>query len=412
MLALVDGVAVLYVLYQGGQTAPLILLFLGILTLFWISHFFSGIRRIRGERQLSHGHALRHGTRLGVKMHYRIPGFGPIPYVTVQDDLQLTTHKNMLGLPVTLHFEQAFVPQKGRRGDVFYQTPPLTRGAYSFGETCCTTRDVFGFFAYRGKLRMPASFCVYPETIAIEQWHLYQETLLGDVATTHVQRKTKDSTQINGVREYVVGDKLSRIHWAATARTGSWKSKEYEQESDPRTCIVFDQHPASYDSQQQFELALSVVASLAQYVAQQKVDLSVIYADHQHKRMVPETPQQNEQLLHVLNQLACMNMDAAISLVNIAKYATEKLSDGSYVIVVTGRGGVEAVKAMQCLADDRLICELIHVTAYADAGSAYDVYGTEWLRTLRKTGISVHQLGQLSELPRKLARASQEVARG
>ena len=86
---------------------------------------------------------------------------------------------------------------------------------------------------------------------------------------SEVQRET---TQFNGIREYIHGDPLSRIHWNASARTGTWKSKEYEKESLPRMLIVLDT-ASHYQSREQFETAVSTAASLLDYA--QRTDLPI-----------------------------------------------------------------------------------------------------------------------------------------
>ena len=62
----------------------------------------------------------------------------------------------------------------------------------------------------------------------------------GGFSHASAARASRETTQINGIREFLPGDRLSRIHWGATAKTGQWKSKEFEREALPRTIVLLD----------------------------------------------------------------------------------------------------------------------------------------------------------------------------
>jgi uncharacterized protein (DUF58 family) len=49
-----------------------------------------------------------------------------------------------------------------------------------------------------------------------------------------------DGDAVRGVRDYVPGDALRLVHWAATARTGNVVVKELEHASRPRLLIAVD----------------------------------------------------------------------------------------------------------------------------------------------------------------------------
>ncbi|RIE04152.1 DUF58 domain-containing protein [Cohnella faecalis] len=73
-------------------------------------------------------------------------------------------------------------------------------------------------------------------------------------------------------------DRFSRIHWNATAKTGQWKSKEYEREALPRVVFVLDRNAASYRTPELFELALSTAASLVELSQQKGMQIGFVSA--------------------------------------------------------------------------------------------------------------------------------------
>ena len=68
-------------------------------------------------------------------------------------------------------------------------------------------------------LTSPHFLLVYPEIAPLEGYDLASRMPLGEIRMTH--RLFEDPTRIAGVRAYEAGDPLNRVHWRATARTGS-----------------------------------------------------------------------------------------------------------------------------------------------------------------------------------------------
>jgi len=72
-----------------------------------------------------------------------------------------------------------------------------------------------------------------------------------------------------GVRAYQAGDPLNRIHWHATARTGSLHSKIYEPSTVAGATVLMDLHQESHPAKDEpfrSELAVTAAASVANAV--------------------------------------------------------------------------------------------------------------------------------------------------
>ena len=211
----------LYLLFQGGKTSFMLFCIMNVLLLYLALGKLSGIGRVKGARTLQgiggvQDNVLSAGSKLDVQLQVRIPGFWPVPYVLVQDRLERRGGQSML-------FEVSFIPDFRRQGFVHYATPPLARGWYTFKHSECVTRDIFGLFEHKGSFESGAQFTVLPQTVPIRHWSQLQRGLKGPYSHAVTHRSAKETTQINGVREYHYGDRLSRIHWNATAKTGEWK---------------------------------------------------------------------------------------------------------------------------------------------------------------------------------------------
>jgi uncharacterized protein (DUF58 family) len=74
-----------------------------------------------------------------------------------------------------------------------------------------------------------------------------------------------------GVRTYQAGDPLNRIHWRATARTGTLQTKACEPSAAAGATIVLDFHEGSFAAAHEpvrSELVITAAASLARALSE------------------------------------------------------------------------------------------------------------------------------------------------
>jgi uncharacterized protein (DUF58 family) len=383
----------LYLLFQGGKTAVMLFVILNVLILYLALGRLSGIGRVKGERRLGggsfpHNQVLTAGSRLEVELSIRIPGFWPVPYVLVQDTLERTGGQPMV-------FEVSFIPDFRRTGSVSYSTPPLQRGWYAFRKTECVTRDIFGLFEHRGGIDSVTRFTVLPQTVPIRHWNQVERGLKGPYAHAVSHRHAKETTQINGVREYIYGDRLSRIHWNATAKTGQWKSKEFDRESVPRTVIVLDRCGAAYENADHFELAVSIAASLVEYGIRRETAMGLVSSGASSEGFLPRSTAEQRQL--ILNHLVGVQADGAAGLYRSLRQSSPSIPHGSFVVLVTPHGGEEVVRTMEWLERSGNTPCLIHLPG--ERGRAQT---TGWQRLLAARGWPVYNVRTLAELPAAL----------
>jgi uncharacterized protein (DUF58 family) len=110
----------------------------------------------------------------------------------------------------------------------------------------------------------------------LEGYDLSSRRPIGEVRLTH--KLYEDPTRISGVREYQTGDPLNRVHWRATARTGTLHCKVYEPSTIAGLTLVLDFHDLGYPERgepHRSELAVTTAVSLAHavYLMGQQVGL-------------------------------------------------------------------------------------------------------------------------------------------
>lgn len=146
-----------------------------------------------------------------------------------------------------------------------YRVRCLARGVYPFGPIQIESGDPFGFLARQARIEAEDRLLIYPLVVPIERLGLPSRAPFGE--HTAQRRLLEDPMRVVGARSYMPGDEPRRIHWKATARTGTLQSKVYEA-STHHTLVIFvdvrtqDNPMLGYDSAR-LELALCAAASVA-----------------------------------------------------------------------------------------------------------------------------------------------------
>ncbi len=116
---------------------------------------------------------------------------------------------------------------RGKQGRSYIARARLvSRGAFPLGPTVIATGDLFGLFPVEQAIPERESLLVYPMMVDVRGFPNPPGLLPGGEA---LRRRTHQITpNASGVREYVSGDPLNRIHWLSTARRGRLIVKEFE----------------------------------------------------------------------------------------------------------------------------------------------------------------------------------------
>lgn len=208
------------------------------------------------------------GESLEVVVTLRNTGTLPILWVLVEDLIP----EHALRRPTRLSI-------KGKRLHVVNlrpkQTKPIKyrvtfemRGYYPIGPTALETGDVFGLHRRHRIVGEPVYVMVYPKVLPLPKYDFASERPIGEVRLHN--RLFEDPTRTAGVRQYMIGDPLSRIHWRATARTGQLHSRVFEPTSLAGATILVDFHSDGYHKRgepHRSDLAVTTAASIAYAVS-------------------------------------------------------------------------------------------------------------------------------------------------
>ncbi|WP_059044323.1 DUF58 domain-containing protein [Paenibacillus rubinfantis] len=391
-------VCLLYVLFQGGKTSLMLFMMVSVLGFYWAIGGLGGVKRIRGSRTLSlsgeRGAVLQAGDQVMVKLQLQLPAFLPLPYIVVRETLRRHNGDTWV-------FEDSVVPYFSSRSELVYKTPPLERGKYGFTGTHCSAEDIFGLVEHTSAFHTGGEFRILPRTVFIPHWELYSRNSRLAGPETAVALSRRESTQINGVRDYVYGDRISRIHWSATAKTGTWKSKEFEHESLPKMLLVLDAHTSGYLRSAQFELAVSTAASLLEYGARERISMGLCTLGKTLRYFPPaESYLERQQMLH---QLVDINADGFGNYKDRLEAQQDLFQPGAFFILISPLADDKVLSMLRLAKSRQMIPYHIQIGDESAASGVPNAYRagkrSAWQGTLQERGLRGVYVSSLRELP-------------
>jgi uncharacterized protein (DUF58 family) len=78
------------------------------------------------------------------------------------------------------------------------------------------------------------------------------------------------------IREYLPEDSARHVDWKATAKSGSLKVREFSREDERKLRIVFDNPAKGTVSEEAYENAIVLAASLSWHFAQENTEISFV----------------------------------------------------------------------------------------------------------------------------------------
>jgi len=229
------------------------------------------------------------------------------------------------------------------------------RGSFQLGPTRITTGDPFGLFSLSKEIVSAQTVLVLPQIFEIQSFLFPLGLLPGGQA---IRKKSMEITPYAaGVREYVHGDAMKRIHWPTSVRRNQLMVKEFEQEPQTEIWLYLDsqkdvhsEKPYQYEDESvelmffgrrlnfqmppsTIEYSISITASLAHYFIAQRRAVGYVSAGQAFTVHSAEKGQRQE--AKILETLAFVNADGIMSISALVAAQASQLSQGSSVILIT-----------------------------------------------------------------------------
>lgn len=163
--------------------------------------------------------------------------------------------RRMTVLPVGPVELEASSPTDDRAvGKITIQLPPLKakeyrytmncphRGHYQLGVSRVRVSDIFGLFSFSRKIGDDgATVAVSPRTDVIPAMDIEP----GELGPQGRTRISEDMASPSGVRPWMDGDHLKKVHWKLTMRRRELMVRTYEESARPDTLVLMDASPVN-----------------------------------------------------------------------------------------------------------------------------------------------------------------------
>jgi uncharacterized protein (DUF58 family) len=222
------------------------------------------------------------------------------------------------------------------------------RGSYRLGPLRIRTGDPFGLFSSEMIVGQPTSVVVFPRVVPLPHWRLPPSPMDG---TTPVKRRNEAvSPLVSGIRPYVHGDAINRIHWLSSARHSELLVKEFDLEQAADLWIVLDLDRgvhAGVGPEASVEAAVTVAASIALRTLADNRSVAMTASARRVQVNQPDRgPRVEQKLLHLL---ANVQADGVNPLAEVIAATLPQLRRGMTLCIVTGSTDRTWVRALAVL---------------------------------------------------------------
>jgi uncharacterized protein (DUF58 family) len=229
------------------------------------------------------------------------------------------------------------------------------RGKFLLSPTEIKSGDPFGLFEKTVTLESNQSLLVLPIQFKIHNFSLPPGYLPGGKS---IRRRTAAITpHAAGIREYLPGDSMNRIHWKKTAQRGMLITKEFEEDPQSDIWIILDSHVLSHSKTMQdapipkadrfwsikekstyqlpmdsYEYAVSTVATIADYFI--RIGQGVGFRDIGKNSLILPPEKGYRQLEKIMESLAFIAADGEQSMETGVLSHMSQIFPGSLVILI------------------------------------------------------------------------------
>jgi len=233
------------------------------------------------------------------------------------------------------------------------------RGEFHLGPMTISGNDPLGLFERRREFPQTSRVVVYPAVLPVGHLPPPRGPLPGGDA---LRRRTHYITpNAAGVRDYVPGDSLARIHWASTARLNRLIVKEFEldpmsdvwifldMEGRVQATIEDDQEgpPGAEDAQKSLqqrigefrlppsteEYAIAAAASVANAFIRQRYAVGLVAYGQRRELVQPD--REKRQQIKILETLAILHAQGEMPFSRVLNAEGSRLTRGTTVVIIS-----------------------------------------------------------------------------
>lgn len=235
-----------------------------------------------------------------------------------------------------------------------FEIPTRRRGVVAIGPARSVQGDPFGLSGRPSDWTEVIELFVHPRTVNLPG---RQTGFVHDLEGHASNHLTVSDMSFHALREYVPGDDRRHIHWRSSARTGQLMVRQFEETRQSRVALALDTAAGSYLDEDEFELAVSVVGSVAVQCIREENPLAMMTTVDVLPAVSP---------LRALDELCRIESHPRGSIFDLVTAVTQREPAASIVIMATGStAGLDRVRraAANFDVDTRVVAVVVDPSA-------------------------------------------------
>lgn len=284
-------------------------------------------------------------------------------------------------LPVGRGIAEFAIPGLDPAGqhEELFAVPTNRRAVIVAGPVISIRGDQLGLLRRTVRWTQPQEIFVHPRTARLDP---SATGLVRDLEGESSRTITASDISFHALRPYEPGDALRNVHWRTSARIGTLMVRQFEETRRSQLLMAMSGERRHYAGDDEFELAVSLLASIALQVVRDGTNLDVVT---ERRRLHTATP------VSLLDDTCRIESHDAVhtSLRSFVRAAGRRLAPPSVAIVITGsQTDLHELREVRTVFGDDV--RLIAIRA--------DLAARPRVTTI--TGLTTATVSMLSELPR------------
>lgn len=198
-----------------------------------------------------------------VSVHLNVSNHTKSPTAAVRSDLPTGGRSEHFRIPT-------LAPGKSKDRQITFRA--TSRAVLPIGPLKISKGDPFGIVRHEQSLTQSATVFIHPKTVVL---NTLDSGTFRDLEGSLCKQVVDDDLDFYGLREYRPGDDTRNIHWLSSAKAGTMMVRQFQASKRTDTSITLGVNPIDYSGEDEFELAVSVAASIGAECLNENRPLSI-----------------------------------------------------------------------------------------------------------------------------------------
>jgi len=165
----------------------------------------------------------------------------------------------------------------GASHDELFVVPTDRRAVIPIGPPAAVRTDPLGLLRRDAVEQTAIELFVHPKIIGLDS---LSPGLQRDLEGQASRDMSNSDLAFHALRDYVAGDDRRHVHWRSSAKAGRLLVRQFQDTRRSQLTVVVDGAAASYRTDEEFELAMSVAGSICVRAVKDQQDVCLVAASH------------------------------------------------------------------------------------------------------------------------------------